>query len=85
VSGFSRTVISIIARGLSGCPEGRHLALRAFRQTEKTALRFDPDAGRGGPTDSNIAPINDRHSGDSSARVTFEQTAAKRLAPRRFS
>jgi hypothetical protein len=24
--------------------EGRHLALRAFRQPGKTALRFDPDA-----------------------------------------
>jgi hypothetical protein len=65
--------------------EGRHLALRAFRQTGKTPLRFDPNAHRGGPTNSNIAPINDRHSGDSSDRVTFDQTAAKSIAARRFS
>jgi hypothetical protein len=41
--------------------------------------------GRGGPDYSNIAPINDRQPGYPDDRVTFEQTTAKRLAPRRFS
>ena len=56
-----------------------------FRQPGKTALRFDPDGGRGGLGYSGIAPINDRHPGYAGDRVTFDQTAAKRLAPRRFS
>jgi hypothetical protein len=55
-----------------------------FRQTGKTALRFDPDAGRGGPTGSNIAQINERHPGYPGDRVTFDQTAAKRIAARFF-
>jgi len=42
-------------------------------------------SGRGGPGGTNIAAINDRHPGDSSAGVTFDQTAAKRHAPRRRS
>jgi hypothetical protein len=54
-------------------------------EAEKTPLRFDPDVDRGGPTNSNIAPINDRHPGDSSARVAFDQTAAKSIAARPFS
>jgi hypothetical protein len=40
--------------------------------------------GRGGPGSSNIAAINDQQPGSPSAGVTFDQTAAKRLAPRRF-
>jgi hypothetical protein len=78
VSGFSRTV---------RIDEGREdVSLRApFRQAGTTPLRFDPDAGRGGHTNSNIAPINDRHPGYPNACVTFDQTAAKSLATRRVS
>jgi hypothetical protein len=81
VSGFSRIVIC----STGPRAQGRHLALQAFRQTGKTPLRFDPDVDRGGPTYSNIAPINDPHPDDSSASVAFDQTAAKSLAARRFS
>jgi hypothetical protein len=66
--------------------EGRHLAPRAFRQTGKTALRFDPfglvAAVRVHST-SLRSTIGSRV--DPTPDVTFEQTAAKRLAPRRFS
>jgi hypothetical protein len=66
--------------------KGRHLALPAFRQPGKTALRFDPfglvAAVRVDPTSlrstigSRVHPL---------PGVTFDQTAAKRPAPRRFS
>jgi hypothetical protein len=55
-----------------------------FRQTGKTALRFDPAGGRGGPCTSTIPLTNDQHPGLPAAGVTFDQTAAKRRAPRRF-
>ena len=63
--------------GISRCepvvrPEKRRYALTLTR-------------GRGGPGYSNIALINDRHPGYPDDRVTFDQTAAKSLAPRRFS
>jgi hypothetical protein len=71
---------------LRGAREERHLAPRAFRQTGKTALRFDPfglvAAVRVHPT-SLRSTIGSRV--DPTPDVTFDQTAAKRLAPRRFS
>jgi hypothetical protein len=71
---------------LRGFPEGRHLAPRAFRQPGKTALRFDPfglvAAVRVHPTSLRSTIGSRVHP---TPGVTFDQTAAKRLAPRRFS
>jgi hypothetical protein len=64
--------------------EGRHLAMRAFRQTGKTALRFDPFGWSRRSSLFDHAITNDQHPGLPVAGVTFDQTAAKRLAPRRF-
>jgi hypothetical protein len=41
--------------------------------------------GRGGPRYSTIPFTNDQHPGLPSAGVTFDQTAAKGITPRRFS
>jgi len=56
-----------------------------FVRPEKRRCALTLTRGRGGLGYSNIAPINDRHPGYSSAGVTFDQTAAKGHAPRRFS
>jgi hypothetical protein len=63
--------------------EGRHLAQRAFRQTGKTALRFDPARGRGGPGYSSIAPINDRQPGysDAGCDLRSDRREGPRSAP----
>jgi len=66
-------------------PEGRHLALRTFRQTGKTALRFDPFG-----LVAAVLVIRTSLRSTIGIRVirtpdvTFDQTAAKRPAPRRF-
>jgi hypothetical protein len=56
-----------------------------FVRPEKRRSALTLTGGRGGPGYSNIAAINDRHPGYADAGVTFDQTAAKRLATRRFS
>jgi hypothetical protein len=56
-----------------------------FVRPEKQRCASTLTRGRGGPTGSNVAFTNDRHSGLPIAGVTFDQTAAKCLAPRHFS
>jgi hypothetical protein len=57
--------------------EGRHLPLRAFRQTGKTPLRSNSSRSRGGP------PVSKRTAEQSAPDVTFgfgvtfDRTAAK--------
>jgi hypothetical protein len=56
-----------------------------FVRPEKRRCALTLSGGRGGPGSSNIAAINDQQLGSSSVRRDLDQTAAKRLAPRRFS
>ena len=56
-----------------------------FVRPEKRRYASTLSTGRGGLGYSSIAPINDRHPGYPNVRVTFDQTAAKRPAPHRFS
>jgi hypothetical protein len=56
-----------------------------FVRPEKRRCASTLTGGRGGQGSSDIAAINDRHPGQSNAGVTFDQTAAKGIAPRRFS
>jgi hypothetical protein len=51
---------------------------------EKRRCASTLTGGRGGPRHSTIPFTNDRHPGLPAADVTFDQTAAKRRAPRRF-
>jgi len=54
------------------------------RRREKRRYALTLTGGRGGPRYSTIPFTNDRHRDLPAASVTFDQTAAKRLAPRRF-
>jgi hypothetical protein len=56
-----------------------------FVRPEKRRCTLTLSGGRGGPGYSNIPFTNDRRPGLPNAGVTLDQTAAKRLAPRRFS
>jgi len=56
-----------------------------FVRPKKRRCALTLSRGRGGQGSSNNAAINDQHSGSSSAGCDLDQTAAKRLAPRRFS
>jgi len=87
VSGFSRTVIRKSRRSTEHARLGGTASRSAslFVSPEKRRCALTLTGGRGGPGYSSIAPINDRHPGYPIASVTFDQTAAKRLAPRRFS
>jgi hypothetical protein len=58
---------------------------KPFVRPEKRRCASTLTGGRGGPRSSNIPITNDRQPGEPAASVTFHQTAAKRLAPRRFS
>jgi hypothetical protein len=68
-----------------GRAKERHLALRALRQTGKTALRFD---AFGLVAAVRVYPPSLRSTIGIGVHpepgVTFDQTAAKRLAPHRF-
>jgi len=55
-----------------------------FVRPEKRRYALTLTGGRGGPRYSTIPFTNDRHRDLPAASVTFDQTAAKRLAPRRF-
>jgi hypothetical protein len=56
-----------------------------FVRPEKRRCASTLTGGRGGPRCSTIPFTNDQHSGSPNVCVTFDQTAAKRPAPRRFS
>jgi hypothetical protein len=56
-----------------------------FVRPEKRRCALTLAGGRGGPRYSTIPFTNDRHRDLRAASVTFDQTAAKRPAPRRFS
>jgi hypothetical protein len=65
---------------------GDGISLREpFVRPEKRRCASTLTGGRGGPRCSTISFTNDRHPGSPNVCVTFDQTAAKRPAPRRFS
>jgi hypothetical protein len=56
-----------------------------FVRPAKRRCALTLTGGRSGPRYSTIPITNDRHLGLPNVRVTFDQTGAKRRAPRRFS